>query len=120
MSTSGRITTNGGVTVITDTVAPGTLSEILQVNECSGGHVLPGNFLSRFTITTTDSTGTHEVYTGVNDADWQETGSPCGRKVLVLGLTSPAEPRPPARSATRARSLSHAVDRVPYPILVKT
>ena len=76
--------TNGGVTVITDTVAPGTVSEIVQVNECSGGHVLPSNFLSRFTITTTDSTGTHEVYSGVNNADWLETGSSCGRKVLLL------------------------------------
>ena len=75
---------SGPLDLITDTVAPGEVAMIMHVTECSGGHVFPSNFLTRLSISTADSSGAYEVYSGVVDAHWNEAGMAHEQKVLVL------------------------------------
>lgn len=76
----------GQVVLLTDTVPPGATAEIMQVTECSGGHVFPSNFLTNLSISTSDSTGTYEVYTGVHNGDWAMMEGDDARTVLVLAV----------------------------------
>lgn len=66
--------------LITDTVPPGARVHFLSVSEGSGGHAMPSNFLSSFSLLATDSV----IYSGVRNSDWVREGEVDGRLQVVL------------------------------------
>jgi hypothetical protein len=66
-----------------DSIPPDTLLRFMDVTQGSCGHVLPGNFIKRFTVTRTDSL-LGVVYEGVRNGDWDRADLFSRRTDLVL------------------------------------
>ena len=70
---------------LNEIIPPDTLLRFMDVTQGSGGHVLPSNFIKRFTVTRTDSLlGEVVVYEGVRNGDWRREDLSSGRTDLVL------------------------------------
>ncbi len=68
-----------------DSIVAGTTVDIMDVEEGSGGHVYPSNFLTDLRITAWDSSGIEvELYRGIRDNEWRRVGSSGNWTALLL------------------------------------
>ena len=66
--------------LLTDTVPPGERVHFLSVVMGSGGHVMPSNFFTAFSLIAGDSV----IYSGVRNGDWRREGEVEDRQQMVL------------------------------------
>ena len=66
--------------LVTDTVPPGANVRFLSVSMGSGGHTMPSNFFSAFSLMAGDSL----VYSGVQNSDWRLESGTQGARAVVL------------------------------------